>query len=213
MSRHSEHVESQPTGYWTSTQSYLLATATLVVGLLAGYLFRGSERTPSNAINSTSVTGGLSNGEGFNQPAPDPALTAKVVEPLLNELKARPTDSQLLNKIANTYYDSKEYAKAIDYYEKSLTIKPDDPDVRTDMGTAIWYTGDADRALKEYERSLSYQPTHAHSLFNMGIVRWNGRKDAKGALAAWNKLLTTNPDYPERQRVLQLIQEVKAGGA
>jgi tetratricopeptide (TPR) repeat protein len=184
-----------------------------VVGLLVGYLVRGSESPSSNnAASSVSAASGSSGSEAFTQPKATPELTAKLVEPLLNELKARPKDSQLLSKIGNAYYDSQEYPRAIEYYEKSLTIKPDDADVRTDMGTAIWYTGDADRALKEYERSLGYQPNHANSLFNMGIVKWHGKKDTKGALEAWNNLLTSNPNYPERQKVLQLIQQLQSGG-
>lgn len=213
MSRHHRHVEAPPSGYWTSTQSYVLATITLVVGLLVGYLVRGSENPPASAANPASTASGASNPESFSQPKIAPELTAKVVEPLLNELKARPKDPVLLSKIGNTYYDHQEYPKAIEYYEKSLAIKPDDADVRTDMGTAIWYTGDADRALKEYDRSLSYQPNHAHTLFNMGIVKWHGKKDTKGALDAWNQLLTSNPNYPERQRVLELMQQLQSGGA
>jgi tetratricopeptide (TPR) repeat protein len=185
-----------------------------VVGLFVGYLVRGSESPSSNnAAGSVSAASGSSGSEAFTQPKATPELTAKLVEPLLNELKVRPKDPQLLNKIGNAYYDNQAYPKAIEYYEKSLAIKPDDADVRTDMGTAIWYTGDADRALKEYQRSLGYQPNHANSLFNMGIVKWHGKKDAKGAIEAWNKLLTSNPNYPDRQRVLELIQQLQTGGA
>ena len=212
MSRHHRHAESSSTGTWTTAQSYALATITLVVGLLVGYLYRGSEAVSANANSSAPVSGFSDNG-GFTKPGSGPESAVNLVEPLLKELQARSNDVQLLNRIGNTYYDSKEYSKAIEYYEKSLAIKPDDADVRTDMGTAIWYQGDADGALKQYERSLSYKPAHGHTLFNMGIVRWHGKKDPKGALEAWNKLLTTNPDYPERQRVLELIQQVQSGGS
>lgn len=213
MSRNHRHVEVPPSGYWTSTQSYVLATITLVVGLLVGYLVRGSEGPPASAVNAGSTASGVGSSESFTQPKIAPESTARAIEPLLNELKARPKDPVLLSKIGNTYYDSQEYPKAIEYYEKSLAIKPDDADVRTDMGTAIWYTGDADRALKEYERSLSYQPNHAHTLFNMGIVKWHGKHDKQGALEAWNKLLSTNPSYPDRERVQQLMQQLQNGGA
>ena len=53
--------------------------------------------------------------------------------------------------------------------------------MRTDMATAMWYSGDADGAIKQYEQSLKFQPTHAQTLFNMGIVKWQGKKDGKGA--------------------------------
>lgn len=214
MSRHHHrHVEPPPSGYWTSTQSYVLATITLVVGLTVGYLIRGSESPATGAVASASDASGPASSEVFTPPKPTAELVAKAAEPLLNQLKANPSDPALLSKVGNTYYDFQDYPKAIEYYQKALGVKPDDVDVRTDMGTAIWYTGDADRALKEYERSLSYQPNHANTLFNMGIVKWHGKKDPKGALEAWNKLLASNPNYPDRQRVLQLIQQIQGGGA
>lgn len=212
MSRHRRHAEVPPAGYWTSTQSYVLATIALVVGLVVGYFVRGSGGTPSTG-GASAIASGTTASEPVTAPKPGPEVVNKIVEPLLLQLKSRPEDPALLTQIGNTYYDHKDYPTAIDYYEKSLTIKPDDVDVRTDMGTAIWYTGDAGRALKEYERSLSYRANHPNTLFNMGIVKWHGKNDKQGALEAWNRLLSTNPNYPDRERVQQLVQQLKTGGA
>ena len=66
-----------------------------------------------------------------------------------------------------------------------------------------------DDALKQLETSLAIDPKHAQSLFNLGIVRRDGRKDAKGAVEAWTRLLEVAPDYPEAARVRTLIQETK----
>ncbi len=48
-----------------------------------------------------------------------------------------------------------------------------------------------------------------YTLFNMGVVKWQGKGDPKGAVAAWEQLLKTNPDYPEKARVLELIERAK----
>jgi tetratricopeptide (TPR) repeat protein len=69
-----------------------------------------------------------------------------------------------------------------------------DINVSTDLGTAIWYSGRADEALAQYDRSLIIDPTHAQTLFNVGIVRADGKHDYAGAIAAWEALLKTNPD-------------------
>jgi hypothetical protein len=45
------------------------------------------------------------------------------------------------------------------------------------------------------------------SPFNLGIVKWQGKKDGPGAVAAWKKLLETNPAYPEKDAVLQLMAQ------
>src|SRR5579883_2989087 len=183
MSHHSRHATAQPAGYWSSTQSYVLAVITLLLGVLVGYLVRGSSRAE---------------------------LTSRVVESLLQQLKARPNDPELLTNIANAYYDGQDYAKAIEYYRQALKIRPQDVNVRTDMATAMWYSGDADGALKQYEQSLKLQPTYPQTLFNMGIVKWQGKKDGKGAIQVWERLLASNPNYPDRPKVQQLVNQVKA---
>ena len=64
-------------------------------------------------------------------------------------------------------------------------------------------------ALAEFQKSLSYKPNHPNTLFNSGIVKWQGKNDAKGAIAAWEQLLKTNPNYPERQKVEELLTRAK----
>jgi cytochrome c-type biogenesis protein CcmH/NrfG len=173
-----------------------------------GYLVRGSGATES-AMQTSSASGGSSFG-GSNAVQPSRLeLTAPIVGPLLEQLKTRPNDADLLVKIGNAYYDGKDYPNAIGYYQRALKLRPDNVNVRTDMATAMWYSGDADGAIQQYEVSLKYEPTHSQTLFNMGIVRWQGKKDAKGALQVWEKLLASNPGYADRPKVQQLIDQVK----
>jgi len=78
------------------------------------------------------------------------------------------------------------------------------------MGTAYWYMGDADRALLEFNQALSYAPNSPNTLFNRGLVKWQGKKDAAGALADWQQLLAANPDYQAKSQVEKMIAEVKS---
>jgi cytochrome c-type biogenesis protein CcmH/NrfG len=58
---------------------------------------------------------------------------------------------------------------------------------------------------------LHYDPKDANSLFNLGIMRLQGKKDSKGALAAWQLLLKSNPQLSEdrKARVQKLITDVQ----
>ena len=112
-------------------------------------------------------------------------------------------------KLGNIYYDGQQFPDAIQYYERALVLHPENADVRTDMGTAYWYQGNADKAVAELEKSLKYRPGYAQALFNLGVVRWQGKTDPKGAVQAWQELLKANPDYPQRQQVEQFIQKAK----
>lgn len=214
MSNHSRHGRSQatPAGYWSSQQSYVLAVITLLLGVAVGYLVRGSSAAEMAGPAPSGSAAQFNYGDSStSQQGPrSPELTSRVVAPMLEQLTTRPDDPGLLTNIANAYYDGHDYAKAIDYYQRSLKLRPQDVNVRTDMATAMWYSGDADAAIKQYEQSLGFQPTHAQTLFNMGIVKWQGKKDGKGAIQFWERLLSSNPDYPDRLKVQQLIEQVRS---
>jgi tetratricopeptide (TPR) repeat protein len=77
------------------------------------------------------------------------------------------------------------------------------------LGTSLWYTGDADGAIAEFQKALKYQPYHPDTLFNLGIVRWQGKSDPKGAIEAWEQLLEKNPGYPQKQQLQEYIEKAK----
>ena len=112
-------------------------------------------------------------------------------------------------KIGNIYYDAQQFPTAIDYYQRALKVQPANTGVRTDMATAYWYTGNADAAIAEFQKSLSYEPNKANTLFNLGIVEWQGKMDIDKATAAWQKLLDTNPNYEGKDKVLELMAQAK----
>jgi cytochrome c-type biogenesis protein CcmH/NrfG len=66
-----------------------------------------------------------------------------------------------------------------------------------------------DGAIAQLEKSLTYDPKHAGTLMNLGIIKWKGKNDANGAIAAWQSLLKANPNFPEKERIQSLIAEAK----
>lgn len=129
--------------------------------------------------------------------------------PLLAKLQADPNNADLLISLGNLYYDAQQFPAAVDYYGRALSVRPSDADVRTDMGTAYWYMGNADRAIAEFRQALVVRPDNANTLFNLGLVTLQGKKDAAGAIADWRELLTANPDYPQRHQVEQMIAQAE----
>jgi tetratricopeptide (TPR) repeat protein len=88
-------------------------------------------------------------------------------------------------------------------------MKPTDTSVRTDMATAYWYAGNPDTAIAEFKRVLADEPNKPNTLFNLGVVQWQGKMDVKGALATWQKLLDTNPNYEGKDKIVELMAQVK----
>ena len=203
---------SPSTTNWTSTQAYVLAALCLLLGVALGYLFRGSA-SPAAAQASAPATEQAA-APVPQQPSADvQAAVAQAAAPLLEAINQNPKDYDSLVKLGNVYYDGQQFQNAIQYYERAVAIHPENPDVRTDMGTAYWYTGNADKAVAAMETSLKYRPGHPQTLFNLGWVRWQGKADPKGAVAAWEQLLKANPDYPQRQQVEQYIAKAKEHAA
>jgi cytochrome c-type biogenesis protein CcmH/NrfG len=194
---------------WTSVQAYSLAVVCLLIGVAGGWLFRGSQGPASTApVENANATQTSSMGA---QPTPEQMkkMADTQAAPLVEKLKSDPNNADLLARIGNIYYDTQLYPTAIDYYERSLKVQPANAGVRTDMATAYWYTGDADTALAEFNKSLSYEPNKPNTLFNLGVVKWQGKMDVNGAVASWEKLLQTNPNYEGKDKVLQLIAQAK----
>ena len=136
-------------------------------------------------------------------------MVAQAVAPLLANLQTNPNDFETIVKVANLYYDGQQYSDASQYYERALQIQPKNADVLTDFGTSLWYTGDPDKAIAEFQTALKYEPGRASTLFNLGIVRWQGKQDPKGAVQAWEELLQKNPNYPDKEKLQEFIDRAK----
>ena len=195
---------------WTNTQAYLLAAFCLLLGVTLGYLFRGSASPDGNAASAAAGSvSAAAQGASPHDPVQMKAMLDKATAPLLEALKNNPNDLESIVGLGNVYYDTQQYPQAIHYYEQALTLQPDNADVITDLGTAYWYTGDADKAIVQFKRSLKIRPNHAGTLFNMGIVEWQGKMDPSAAVTAWEQLLKTNPDYPQKQQIEDFIAKAK----
>jgi tetratricopeptide (TPR) repeat protein len=195
---------------WTSVQAYTLAVVCLLVGIAGGWFVRGSQSSVAAAPEAANAAPAAVAKPTLEQMK---HMADKQVEPLLAQLKTDPNNAELLTNIGNVYYDTHQFSTAIEYYQRVLQVKPADASARTDMATAYWYTGNADAAITEFNKSLSYEPTKANALFNLGIVEWQGKMDVDAALSAWQKLLDTNPNYENKEKLLDLMAQVKKHAA
>ncbi len=198
---------------WTTVQAYALAVICLLVGIAAGWFIRGSQSPAAAATQAASASApGMGNANGA-APVPTPAQMQQMADtqaaPLLEKLKAGPNNAKLLENIGDVYYDAHLFPTSIDYYQRSLKVEPANAGARTDMATAYWYSGNPDAAIEEFQKSLTYEPNKASTLFNLGIVEWQGKMDITRAVATWQKLLDTNPNYEGKDKVEELIAQAQ----
>jgi tetratricopeptide (TPR) repeat protein len=127
-----------------------------------------------------------------------------------NVLASDPRNLRANVELANRLYDAGRYAEAIPYYQQAFTIDPKNVGVSTDYATALYYAGRADEALAQFDKSLALDPKHGQTLFNIGIVKRDAKKDPQGAIEMWERLLTSAPDYPDAPKVRTMIAELKS---
>ncbi|HZQ23350.1 MAG TPA: tetratricopeptide repeat protein [Terriglobales bacterium] len=195
---------------WTTLQAYTFAVICLLIGIGSGWFLRGSQN-PVAAASVEAASTAAPGGTGSQPPTAEQMkkMADTQAAPLLEQLNSDPLNADLLARIGNIYYDTQQYPAAIEYYQRVLKAQPSNTGVRTDLATALWYTGDADTAITEFNKALSYEPNKANTLFNLGVVKWQGKMDISGAVAAWQKLLQTNPNYENKAKVQELIAQAQ----
>ncbi len=204
---------------WEANQVFGMAAVCLVVGLAVGYLFRGSQSpAPSTAVSTrpADLGAGAPSDRGGGMPTLEQMkhMAEKKAEPLLAKLQANPSDAALLIQIGDTYQQTHQFKDAADFYERSLKIDPRNAGVRSDLASVLYYSGDVDGALAQLQEALKYDAKNGAVLFNLGMIRWQGKKDGKGAVAAWEELLKTNPQLgaDRKAAVEKLIAQTKQQG-
>ena len=173
--------------------------AALMVGGLGGYIIALQTITPAPSATSSQAAA----------PPAAPIVDESALRAYRDILARDPKNVDAAVAAGNLLYDAQRYGEAIPFYQAAFAARPTDVNVSTDLGTALWYSGRADEALAQYERSLAIDPAHAHTLFNVGVVRADGKQDYLGAAAAWEKLLAANPTYPKAADVHRLIGDAR----
>jgi len=179
--------------------------AGVLFGVIVGYML-GVSRTGAGSLPVTASPATAA------APQPSAVVTEQELQGWRNILSTDPKNARANIELANRLYDAGRYAEAIPYYQQSFALDPKNVGVSTDFATALYYAGRIDDALAQFDRSLAIDPKHGQTLFNIGIVKRDGRHDPTGAIAAWERLLASVPDYPDAPKVRTMIAELRARG-
>jgi cytochrome c-type biogenesis protein CcmH/NrfG len=191
-------------GYVKTENVILFLFIAIGAGFLGGVVFsawRSSSAVPMPA-------------ESNQQAAAKPPITMEQrekLDALIKATQATPDNPKAWTQLGHLYFDIGEPDKAIAAYVKSLELDTDRPDVWIDLGVMYRRTGDAKKAIESFEKALTYNQQHEIALFNLGVVQMHDLKDAKAALASWERLVKINPEAktPSGQLVKSLLNQLK----
>lgn len=205
---------------WTTAPVLVMCAVCLAAGIAAGYFLRASAPVPAQAASASPQ---MASSSPMAAPPAEQTPPQKMpsldemkhmadskAAPLLAKLTKDEKNPQLLNQIGLTYESAHQFKEAAGYFEKALQYDPRNIGVRADYASCLYYTGDVDGALAQLNQSLTYDPKHVGTLFNLGMIRWKGKNDTDGAIAAWKKLLQYHPDLPQKDMIEHMIQQAKA---
>lgn len=194
---------------------FSMALICLGAGLGIGYLMRGSQQAVLPATGSAHPTaqtaaaaakpmGHRLSLEQMRQ------LADRQAAPLLEKLKTNPNDGALLVQVGAIYHTTHRFKEAADYYGRALQADPKNVAVRTKLASSLYRNGDIEGSIAQLNRALTYDPKNANVLFDLGMIKLQGKGDPKGALAAWQRLLKMNPQLsPDRKAtVMKLMADV-----
>ncbi|HLQ78906.1 MAG TPA: tetratricopeptide repeat protein [Terriglobia bacterium] len=139
---------------------------------------------------------------------PPPLDTARLKQ-LEDTVKADPKNIPALTELGNMQSDQLNYDEAAKWYKLAVDANPKNVEMRNYLGEALFQGGHADESLAAFKAALEVNPTHPEALFDYGYVLLQGKKDADGAVKIWEKLVQTNPNFDQIDRVKQLITAVK----
>lgn len=142
-------------------------------------------------------------------PAVEPAARQRLQDAMA-VVAAKPGDYDALVQLGNAAYDVREFAQAVDAYERALKLHPDDANVMTDLGTAYRNEGQFDKALELFRKARAIDPRHWQSLYNEVIVLAMDKHDHEGADAALARLKKEHPGLPALAGLEQQVGAVHA---
>lgn len=207
-------------------ETVITAVVFLIVGFLAGYItdsqinWSARKRAPmagSDHVHEQAPAGmpGSGAGGGMNQGLPEghpPVDNSAMMKVLEEQVAQNPKDPSLRIQLANVYYDSGQWQKAVEGYQKALELDPKNVGARTDLGTAYFNLGRSQDALREYGKSIELDPNHQPTMFNTIIVYMQGTGDVSAAQAAWDRLHRINPSYPGLDRLKGQLEQLRTSG-
>lgn len=190
---------------------YLAAVAIGCLLMTAGLGGCGRNDGPPRVADSPPQSGiGQSNPSMSAVAARDPGLSVmERIQQYRQRLDKNPKDLEALVFLGNANYDIQRFDKAAEYYERALVLDSKNPHVRTDLATCYRNTGKVDEAVKELKQVLGLEPKHENALYNLGVILLNDKKDVKGALKAWDTLVSQDPTDSKYDALRKRIQELK----
>jgi len=175
-----------------------------ILGVIAGIAVpKYFSKDSRNGFNPSEFTGGQG-GENLGQLRD----YSETILQLQSVLSTNPDNIDVRVQLANAYFDSRQWDKAVDEYSKVLEKNPNNPDVRTDLGICYRELGKFDKAIEEFRKAADEDPKHLNSRFNLGVVYNFDKRDYANAKKAWEDYLEIAPEGEKTEEIKKYLEQI-----
>jgi tetratricopeptide (TPR) repeat protein/tRNA A-37 threonylcarbamoyl transferase component Bud32 len=131
----------------------------------------------------------------------------KAKELLVKAVGLDPGNAQGLFQLAGLYLKEKDYAKAIESYQRGLKQEPKSSDALFNLGYAYAVTKDYVKAEDAYTRTVNLNPPYLdEALFNLAMVQVKqGKRDQ--SVKNLERAIQVNPKNEGAKQYLQLLKQ------
>jgi len=203
--------DTVPVDFPVPKQVGIVAAFCLALGLVMGFTARGIQGRQEVA-NAAAVATRPSPSTGAHAPGLQDMkrMADKQAAPLLAQLESKPNDGALLTQLGALYHSTHQFKDAAGYFSRAVQSDPNNVPLRNRLALSLYRSGDVDGSMAQLSEALRRDPKDANSLFNLGMIRLQGKSDGKGAVAAWQRLLKSNPQLSadRKAQVQKLMADV-----
>ena len=205
--------ETSPKDYVKKETVIWVAVIAMVLGFVLGVVvtvYKSKGGLPVASAPQTMPPPSTPVPQTAEKPGPSVETATRIFE-LEKQAAQDPKNAETWFQLGNLYFDTDNFQKAIDAYQKSLALKPDNADVWTDMGVMYRRSGNPAEAIKAFDKAIAIDPGHEVSRFNKGIVLMHDMNDIAGAVQAWEELIAVNPaaKTPGGQPLAEMVARFK----
>jgi tetratricopeptide (TPR) repeat protein len=183
----------------------------ITLGFMIGFFFANAGRGSVPVDNARRATAG---GNASRQARPlDPqqsgqlppdhpsldgssAASSAQLQTAMDSADRNPRDYDAQMTAAASFYQARDFNKAVVYLNRALAIRPDERDALTGMGQTKYQLGDYPGAATYFEKVLAREPANADARASLGDTYFQRTPpDYDRAIAEYRKALNVDPKH------------------
>ncbi len=130
------------------------------------------------------------------------------IDALRERVAIAPTDTMLLNHLAQVLHDANRLEEALVYYKRVLEVSPTNSQTWLDLANVYGALEDWENALAASHSLLEIDPDNPSAMYNLGAIHAN-QANIDGAILWWKRVRDQQKNPALAQQAAQNLERVQ----